>query len=116
MLLPNHVKVYLYLEPTDMRKSIDTLCVVVKDTLFLEPSSGHLFLFCNRARDKLKALYYEQNSFTLWYRRLERGKYIFPKDGQGHIEMSQEHLAWLLASHRYSHVANLADRFYDHYV
>ena len=116
MLLPDSVKIYLCLEPTDMRKSINTLSIVVKESLLLEPSSGHLFLFCNRSRDKLKALYYEQNSFTLWYRRLEKGKYIFPKDGQGHIEMSQEHFAWLLASNRYSHVANLADTFYSSYV
>lgn len=115
MLLPEDVKIYLCLEPTDMRKSIDTLCIVVKEQLLLEPGSGHLFLFCNRARDKLKALYYEQQSFTLWYRRLERGKYIFPKEGHGHIEMTTEHFTWLLASNRYSRIDNLADTFYENF-
>lgn len=115
ILLPTDVKIYCYLEVTDMRKSIDTLSVLVKEQLSLEPSSGHLFLFCNRTRNKLKALYYEQNSFTLWYRRLERGKYVFPKDRNGHIEMTQEHFEWLLASNRYSRIDNLADVFYEHY-
>ncbi len=116
ILLPEAVLIYLYLEPTDMRKSIDTLSILVKEVLQLEPSSGHLFLFCNRARNKLKALYYEQNSFTLWYRRLERGKYIFPKDGQGHIEMTRAHFEWLLSSNRYSRIDNLSDTFYEHYI
>jgi transposase len=116
MLLPTDVNVYLCLEPTDMRKSIDTLSVLVKEDLSLEPSSGHLFLFCNRARNKLKALYYERNSFTLWYRRLERGKYIFPKDGSGHIEITQEHFEWLLASNKYSRIDNLAETFYENYL
>ncbi len=78
MLLPEDVKIYLRLEPTDMRKSIDTLCTLVKENLSLELGSGHLFLFCSPARNKLKALYYEQNSFTLWYRRLERSKCSSP--------------------------------------
>ena len=88
MLLPDELKIYLRLEPTDMRKSIDTLAIVVSDILKLDPSSGHLFLFRNRTGDKLKALYYEQNCFTLWYRRLERGRFIFPKEKLGHIELS----------------------------
>ena len=116
ILLPEDVPIYLYLGVTDMRKSIDTLSILVKEVLQLEPSSGHLFLFCNRTRNKLKALYYEQNSFTLWYRRLERGKYIFPKDGQGHIEMTRSHFEWLLSSNRYSRIDNLSDTFYEHYA
>lgn len=116
ILLPQDTLIYLSLGPTDMRKSIDTLSILVKEVLQLEPSSGHLFLFCNRARNKLKILYYEQNSFTLWYRRLERGKYIFPKNGQGHIEMTREHFEWLLSSNRYSRMENLSETFYRHYI
>jgi len=116
ILLPEEVTIHLHLEPTDMRKSIDTLCILVKEVLNLEPCSGHLFLFCNRARNKLKALYYEQNSFTLWYRRLEKGKYVFPRDGNGHITITQEHFSWLLASNRYSRVDNLDEVFYQDYT
>ena len=59
------IKIYLRLKPTDMRKSIDTLSILVVEVLELNPSSGHLFIFRNRQRDKLKILYYEQNCFNL---------------------------------------------------
>ena len=97
------MKIYLYLPVTDMRKSIDGLCLLISDTLKLNPSSGHLFIFRNRKGDKIKALYYERNCFTLWYRRLEEGKFIFPKQStEGYIEMHQEHFQWLLASDKYA--------------
>lgn len=104
MMLPTDVKVYLYCGVTDMRKSINTLGIMVKEQLELEPSSGHLFLFRNRCGNKLKALYYEENCYTLWYRRLEKGKFVFPRNKEGHIELSSEHFSWLLASNKYTHI------------
>jgi len=102
MLIPNEATIFLYLPPTDMRKSIDTLCILISDVLKLNPAAGHLFLFRSRRGDKIKVLYYEPNCFTLWYRRLEKGKFIFPKNQQGNIEMTREHFNWLLASDKYS--------------
>lgn len=102
MLIPEDIKIYLYLPPTDMRKSIDTLCIMVADTLALHPGDGGLFIFRSRQGNKIKAIYYEENCFTLIYRRLEKGKFIFPKNGNGTLEMTQEHLKWLLASDKYS--------------
>lgn len=102
MLIPEDVKIYLYVPPTDMRKSIDTLCVMVSEVLQMNPMEGHLFLFRSRRGNRLKALYYEQNCFTLWYRRLEKGKFIFPKDATGKIELSRSHFGWLLASDKYT--------------
>jgi transposase len=67
-------------------------------------TEGHLFLFRSKCGKKLKALYYETNCFTLWYRRLEKGKFVFPKNADGAIEMTQEHLHWLLASDKYSNL------------
>jgi transposase len=102
MLIPDDVKLFLYTPPTDMRKSIDTLCMLVSNILKMTPTDGHLFLFRNRGGNKLKALYYETNCFTLWYRRLERGKFVFPKNAEGHIELDKRHFEWLLASDKYS--------------
>ena len=102
MLRNEAMKVYLYCGITDMRKSINTLAILVQDTLELDPSSGHLFLFRNRGRDKLKALYYDDGSYTLWYRRLEKGKFIFPSNDTGHIELDEAHFDWLLSSNKYS--------------
>ena len=102
MLIIENKKIYLYTPPTDMRKSIDTLCVLVVDILKMNPSDGHLFLFRSRHANKLKILYYEPNCFTLWYRRLEKGKFIFPRDAEGHIDVSHEHFHWLLSSDKFS--------------
>ena len=101
MLIPDELKIYFYTQAVDMRKSIDTLCIMVSEVLHMNPISGQLFLFRNKGGNKLKALYYETNSFTLWYRRLEKGKFVFPKNAQGHIEMSQDYFKWLLASDKY---------------
>ena len=85
MLIPNDIKIHLYCGITDMRKSINTLAVMVQDVLQMEPTSGHLFLFRSRGGNRLKALYYEEHSFTLWYRRLEKGRFIFRKRSRKHI-------------------------------
>ena len=102
MLIPDDIKIYFYTQPVDMRKSIDTLSVLVTEVLKMTPIDGSLFLFRGKSGNKLKALYYEMNCFTLWYRRLEKGRFIFTRDATGCIEMSREHLKWLLASDKYS--------------
>lgn len=102
MLVPGQAKIYCYLPATDMRKSIDTLCLLIADILKMNPTDGHLFLFRNRDKNKLKAIYYEPNCFNLWYRKLQHGKFIFPKDSEGVIEMSEEHFQWLLSSDKFT--------------
>lgn len=114
MLMPDNAKIYLYLPVTDMRKSIDTLCVLIADTIKMNPAEGHLFLFRNRHGNKLKALYYQTNCFTLWYRRLEKGRFVFPKSDNGSIEMSEAHFHWLLASDKYARLDVLNEK-YEHF-
>lgn len=104
MLIPDDIKIYFYTQPVDMRKSIDTLSVLVSEVLKMNPIDGSLFLFRGKSGNKLKAIYYEMNCFTLWYRRLEKGRFIFTRDAMGCIEMSREHLKWLLASDKYSRI------------
>ncbi len=115
LMIPETSKIYLKTEPTDMRKSIDELVIMVVDLLKQDPQSGHLFLFRNRSGNKLKALHYEQNCFTLWYRRLEKGKYIFPKNALGEIELDKAHLKWILASDKYSQMDALMPVDYQTY-
>ncbi len=69
MMRPSHElpKVYLCREPVDMRKAIDGLAVLVEGVLSMSPFEPHLFVFCNRRRDKIKMLYFEGNGFLLWY-------------------------------------------------
>jgi transposase len=77
--LPPSVKVYVATDITDMRKSIDSLSILVQEILKQNPLSGHLFVFCNKRGDKIKILYWDRNGFCLWYKRLERGVFRLPK-------------------------------------
>jgi len=60
------VRIWLYTRPTDMRKSFDGLSVLVKEQLCEDPLSGQLFVFVNRKRTYLKALYFDRSGYALW--------------------------------------------------
>lgn len=115
MLIPEDVKIFFHTQPVDMRKSIDTLCVLISETIKKNPMDGSLFLFRSRSGDKLKALYYETNCFTLWYRRLEKGRFVFQKNAEGHVEMPRAHFHWLLASDKYSSKGASEAQHYENY-
>jgi transposase len=90
-------QVYLVAGATDMRKQIDGLAALVVDVLDADPFSSHLFVFCNRARDKLKLLFWHHNGFWLWYRRLERERFWWPKGREtAPVVLSVRELSWLL--------------------
>jgi len=88
--------VYLACGSTDLRKSIDGLAALVQEGLGLNPFSPCLFVFCNRERNKLKMLYWEHNGFWLFYRRLERGTFQWPKDPGEPVTVTTRELRWLL--------------------
>lgn len=67
------------LEPVDFRKSIDGLAIAVGNALGRDPMGGEVFLFRNRTRTALKALYWTPNGFVLVYKRLERGRFALPE-------------------------------------
>lgn len=73
------VQVYLCREPVDTRKSIDGLSVLVQEAMELNPFEAAVFVFCNRARDKVKILAWERNGFVLWYKRLESERFKWPE-------------------------------------
>ena len=80
MLNPATVQqVFLACGSTDLRKSIDGLAIQVQMEFQIDPFSSHLFVFCNRERNKLKILHWDHNGFWLYYRRLERGKFEWPQ-------------------------------------
>jgi transposase len=93
-----HTRVYLALGATDMRKQIDGLAALVQDVLEQDPFGAALFVFCNRRRDKIKILFWQRNGFWLWYRRLERERFRWPRsqDVGPAIEVSARELRWLL--------------------
>lgn len=93
---PGHLRVYLAAGITDMRKSIDTLAILVSERLDLDPLSGHLFGFCNRRRDTVKMLYWDRNGFCLWHKRLERDRFHWPDSESEARLISARELRWLL--------------------
>ena len=93
---PTNIKVFLGIGQTDMRKSIDTLSILVADKLQQDTFSGNLFVFCNRSRTILKILYWDRNGFCLWHKRLEKDKFRWPKSEEDVKEISIRELMWLI--------------------
>ena len=69
----------LYRDPTDMRKSFDGLCGLIYGRLGQNPMNGDLFIFINKKRNRIKMLRWEPGGFVLFYKRLEKGTFEFPK-------------------------------------
>ena len=69
---------FLYNQPTDMRKSFDSLCQLVETGMKRNPLSGEVFLFINRPRNRMKLLRWEFGGFILYYKRLESGTFELP--------------------------------------
>jgi transposase len=92
-------RIYLACGATDMRKSIDTLAALVEHAFDLDPFADAWFVFCNRGRDKLKLLRWDNNGFWLYYRRLERGRFEWPPGASSERAsraISRRQLGWLL--------------------
>lgn len=97
--VPRQVKIFVALEPVDMRRGFDGLSAVVQQTLALDPLSGHLFLFRNRRRDRLKILFWDGDGYAIFYKRLARGTFELPQPhdpASPSIEIRSSELSMLL--------------------
>jgi len=94
--LPANVRVFLAPGSTDMRKAIDSLSILVEDTLRLDPFSGCFFVFCNRGRTILKVLYWDRNGFCLWQKRLEKHRFKWPENREQTLETGARELSFML--------------------
>ena len=81
-----------------MRKGFEGLYGLARDRLRCEPLSGHLFLFCNAPRNRLKVLYWDGSGLWVCAKRLEKGRFCWPQasEGQAKVVLRQEELALLL--------------------
>ena len=96
--LPSAVRIFLCTRPTDMRKGFDGLTGLVQECFGQDPLTGHLFLFINRRRDRLKILYFDRDGLAIWYKRLEAGSFEIPSTAEGDgIELQATQLALILA-------------------
>ncbi len=96
---PAGVRVLLCVTPTDMRKSFDGLGGLVQSVFERNVLDGHLFLFLNRRRDRVKILYWDRDGLAIWSKRLEAGTFQLPLHGDAaqHVELDAADLALLLS-------------------
>ena len=97
--LPAATRIYLCTQPVDFCKGFDGLTGIVASGLGHSVTDGSLFLFVNRKRDRIKALWWETGGLTLWYRRLEQGTVELPRPGddESHITIDSVELAMWIA-------------------
>lgn len=89
-------QVYIACGYTDMRKSIDGLAALVQQNFKMDPFSNSLFLFCGRRCDRMKALFWEGDGFVLLYKRLENGRFQWPRDEEEVRRITPQEFRWLL--------------------
>ncbi len=95
--LPGALRIHLCRHPVDFRKAHDGLFAIVQNEFGEDPFSGDLFLFFNRARDRIKLLLWDRNGFWLLYKRLEKGTFSFDVSGSGdRIEITRAQLSMIL--------------------
>jgi transposase len=93
------VRIFFCVTPIKMNYSFDTLMGMAQTVFDQDPLSGHLFLFFNRERNRVKILFWDQDGFCIWYKRLEVGAFQFPeagRDEQG-IELDHDQLSQILS-------------------
>jgi transposase len=87
--------IYLHASAVDFRKSINGLLAIVENELALDAFSGASFIFCNKKQDKLKLLYCDKTGFALWYKRLEKYRFKWPKISElDRLRLSDRQLQW----------------------
>ena len=96
--LGSATKIYVAVDAVDMRKGFDGLYGLVRDQLGQDPLSGHLFLFSNRTRTRLKALVWDGSGLWVCAKRLEKGRFRWPavEANQRSVTMRAEELAMLM--------------------
>ena len=92
----SELRVFLYMAPTSMRFSFDRLMGIAERIFQHDPLSGHLFLFLNRSRNRMKILYWDRDGFCIWYKRLEEGVFQLPKSDKESMELTYQQLSRLL--------------------
>jgi Transposase and inactivated derivatives len=93
---PSGTRIWLAAGITDMRRGMDGLATLVQSTLELDPFSGHVFAFRGRRSDIIKILWWSGDGMTLYAKRLERGRFIWPQAESGSIHLSAAQLSMLL--------------------
>jgi transposase len=95
---PGSLKIYVAVEPCDMRKSFNGLYALAENALKVDPKGGALFVFCNKRRNRIKLLYFDGTGLWVMAKRLEQGTFSWPKaaaSGRAKLSLTPEALAML---------------------
>lgn len=117
MLIPiESAKIFIQQTPVDMRKSIDGLTALIVDNFSEQPQSSSIFIFYNKHRNKIKAVYWDKNGFVLHYKRLDKGRFKFSKSQMdGILEISSRQFQWLFAGLDFQLMDAFSHINYEHY-
>ena len=77
------VKIFLYGQAADLRRGYDGLAAIVQEAMGEDPLSGSLFVFVNKRGNRIKMLYWNQDGYAIWMKRLERGSFELPRAANG---------------------------------
>lgn len=89
-------RIYVATGATDMRKGFNGLEGLVRERLACDPTSGHIFLFANARRDRLKLIFFDGSGLWVCAKRMERGRLGWPEGGEGKVVLSREQFALLI--------------------
>ena len=89
-------KIYLVTGTTDMRRSIDGLLAIIRDTYQMDPFAKAVYLFCGRKKNALKAFYFDKDGFVLLYKRLDSGRFKWPKTACEVRPLTRQEFRWLM--------------------
>lgn len=90
------VQVYLHREPIDFRAGINSLAILVQETMELDPFAPAVFAFCNRRRDRMKLLFFDRSGFVMVLKRLTEDRFRWPRRHETVVELTTEQLHWIL--------------------
>lgn len=97
--LPSSVRIYVASGPTDLRRGFDGLSALTRSVIGADPMSGHLFVFINNRKNRIKILAWDRTGYLLLYKRLERGTFripVKPEAGRKHVEVDSGELTLML--------------------
>jgi len=112
--LPKNVKIYFAVQPINMHRSFDGLAMIAQEVLKQNPLSSNIFIFRNKRADKLKMIYWDRNGFVIIYKRLEKGRFKYPKPNQVCLELTELELKLLLDGIDFTRLKPLPTLHYDY--
>lgn len=89
-------KIYIAVGYSDLRRGIDGFATLIQNTFHMDPQTRALFIFCGRRTDRIKALFWDGDGYILLYKRLEGGKYQWPRNQEELKELTPQQFRWLM--------------------